>query len=83
MANEREEKIKKLEKLPEADLNLVVGGLKLGFYTEPQAEIDFNEDNSEYRVIKVRVKKEKELITEDEFLAALETVQIQQGLLSF
>ena len=76
MTNEQEELARELEKLPEADLNLVIGGLKLGLYSNPNAEIMFNEEDSDYRVIKVRVKKEKELISEDEFLKSLEAGQI-------
>lgn len=76
MTNDKKERMQQLEKRPEADLNLVVGGLKLGLYSNPQAEIIFNEDTPDYRVIKVRVKKEKELISEDEFLEALEAGQI-------
>ena len=76
----KEERMKQLEKQPEADLNLVIGGLKLGFYSEPDAEIIFNEDTPDYRVIKVRVKKEKELTSEDEFLEALEAGQIAPAI---
>lgn len=58
------------------DLRLVIGGLKLGIYSHPISEIVFEEDSATERVIKVRVKKEKQLISEDELLMALESGEI-------